>query len=160
MFSNDFRIVALRPVAYAVQRGGAYKQTGVADNIAYRPGADQLPFSRQAQTNGALLLLLLEHSLAGLVMSVSIEASVARGAGVTVVEPVAGLRLHCCAVGSPARRESAASRPCAHNLRRSTRSPAQAIIASRRLAAKCPATIPSSWRGIWCERPATSCRDP
>jgi predicted phage baseplate assembly protein len=84
--SDDFTILPLRPAAYVVQREGAAKEIGIADGVAYPHGPDQLPFSRSPQTGDALYLGF-ETSLARLLISVSIEASMARGAGVKPEDP-------------------------------------------------------------------------
>jgi predicted phage baseplate assembly protein len=89
---DDFTILPLRPAAYVIGRGGILKEIGVADGVAYPPGPDQLPFSRPPQTGDALYLGF-EHTLAQLLMSVSIEASMARGAGVRPEDPP--LRWEC-----------------------------------------------------------------
>jgi predicted phage baseplate assembly protein len=86
MVQEDFTILPLRPAAYVVQRAGAHKEIGVADGIAYPHGPDQLPFGRPPETGDALYLGF-EGSLACLLMSVSIEASMARGAGVKPEDP-------------------------------------------------------------------------
>ena len=89
---EDFTILPLRPAAYVIQRAGTQKEIGVADGIAYPPGPDQLPFSRPPQTGDALYLGF-DDSLASLLVSVSIEASMARGAGVRPEDPP--LRWEC-----------------------------------------------------------------
>src|SRR5262249_39932039 len=78
---DDFTIMPLRPAAYVIERGGAAKEIGIADGVARPAGPDQLPFGRPPQPGDALYLGF-EHSLARLLMSVSMEASMARGAGV------------------------------------------------------------------------------
>jgi predicted phage baseplate assembly protein len=83
---DHFTILPLRPAAYVVQRAGAHKEIGVADGVALPHGPDQLPFGRPPQTGDALYLGF-EGSLARLIMSVSIEASMARGAGVNPEDP-------------------------------------------------------------------------
>jgi predicted phage baseplate assembly protein len=83
---NRFVIPPLLPAAYLVQRGGAAKEIGVADGVAYPTGPDQIPFSRQPQTGDALYLGF-EESLSRLLMRVSMEASMARGAGVKPDDP-------------------------------------------------------------------------
>ena len=83
---EDFLILPLRPAAYVVQRGGASKEIGVADGVAYPAGPDQLPFGRPPQSGDALYLGF-ESSLARLLMRVEIEASMARGAGVRPDDP-------------------------------------------------------------------------
>jgi predicted phage baseplate assembly protein len=89
---QDFTILPLRAAAYVVQRGGALKEIGVADGAASPRGPDQLPFSPTPQAGDALHLGF-EESLACLMMRVSIEASMARGAGVRPEDPP--LRWEC-----------------------------------------------------------------
>ncbi len=84
--SETFIIPPLLPAAYLVQRAGAAKEIGVADGVAYPTGPDQIPFSRQPQTGDALYLGF-EESLSRLLMRVSMEASMARGAGVKPDDP-------------------------------------------------------------------------
>jgi predicted phage baseplate assembly protein len=84
--SETFVIPPLLPAAYVVQRAGAAKEIGVADGVAYPTGPDQIPFSRQPQIGDALYLGF-EESLSRLLMRVSMEASMARGAGVKPDDP-------------------------------------------------------------------------
>ena len=84
--SERFIIPPLLPAAYLVQRAGAAKEIGVADGVAYPTGPDQIPFSRQPQIGDALYLGF-EESLSRLLMRVSMEASMARGAGVKPDDP-------------------------------------------------------------------------
>ncbi len=84
--SETFTVPPLRPAAYLVQRAGAAKEIGVADGIAYPTGSDQIPFSREPQAGDALYLGF-EGSLARLLLRVSMEASMARGAGVRPDDP-------------------------------------------------------------------------
>jgi predicted phage baseplate assembly protein len=84
--SETFTIQPLRPGAYVVQRGGAAKEIGVADGVALPTGPDQIPFSRTPETGDALYLGF-DGSLARLLMRVSMEASMARGAGVKPDDP-------------------------------------------------------------------------
>jgi len=83
---ETFTIKPLLPAAYLVQRAGAAKEIGVADGIAYPTGPDQIPFSRQPQTGDALYLGF-EESVSRLLMRISMEASMARGAGVKPDDP-------------------------------------------------------------------------
>ena len=83
---DDFTILPLRPAAYVVQRAGAHREIGVADGVAYPQGPDQLPFGRPPESGDALYLGF-EEDLARLLISVSIEASMARGAGVKPEDP-------------------------------------------------------------------------
>ncbi len=84
--SERFIIPPLLPAAYLVQRAGAAKEIGVANGVAYPTGPDQIPFSRQPQIGDALYLGF-EESLSRLLMRVSMEASMARGAGVKPDDP-------------------------------------------------------------------------
>jgi predicted phage baseplate assembly protein len=83
---QTFTILPLRPSAYVVSREGTLKEIGVADGVAYPHGSDQLPFSRSPQSGDALYLGF-EGSLRRLLMSVAMEASMARGAGVKPEDP-------------------------------------------------------------------------
>jgi predicted phage baseplate assembly protein len=83
---EDFTIAPLRPVAYAIERAGAAKEIGVADGVAYPHGPDRIPFG-QPPAVGDALYLGFEESIARLVLQVSIEASMARGAGVRPEDP-------------------------------------------------------------------------
>jgi predicted phage baseplate assembly protein len=83
---SAFTIPAARPVAYAVQRDGGTKQVGVAEGVARPSGPDQLAFGRPPQVGDALYLGF-EESLGRLALRVSIEASMARGAGVNPEDP-------------------------------------------------------------------------
>jgi predicted phage baseplate assembly protein len=83
---EDFTIAPVRPVAYAIERGGRAKEIGVADGIAYPHGPDRIPFG-QPPVVGDALYLGFEESIARLVLQVSIEASMARGAGVRPEDP-------------------------------------------------------------------------
>jgi predicted phage baseplate assembly protein len=83
---QSFTISPLRPAAYVIERAGAQKEIGVADGVAYPHGPDQLPFGRPPQVGDALYLGF-ESSLAKLLLQVSIEASMARGAGVNPEDP-------------------------------------------------------------------------
>jgi predicted phage baseplate assembly protein len=83
---EDFTIAPLRPIAYAIERAGAAKEIGVADGVAYPHGPDRIPFG-QPPAVGDALYLGFEESIARLVLEVSIEASMARGAGVRPEDP-------------------------------------------------------------------------
>jgi predicted phage baseplate assembly protein len=83
---EDFTIAPLRPVAYAIERAGAAKEIGVADGVAFPHGPDRIPFG-QPPAVGDALYLGFEESIARLVLEVSIEASMARGAGVRPEDP-------------------------------------------------------------------------
>ena len=83
---NEFTIVPVRPAAYAVERAGTIREVGVADGVAYLHGPDRIPFA-QPPVVGDALYLGFEESIARLLMQVSIEASMARGAGVRPEDP-------------------------------------------------------------------------
>jgi predicted phage baseplate assembly protein len=83
---DEFTIAPLRPAAYAVERAGAVKEIGVADGTAYPHGPDRIPFG-QPPAVGDALYLGFEDSIARLLMEISIEASMARGAGVRPEDP-------------------------------------------------------------------------
>jgi predicted phage baseplate assembly protein len=83
---EDFTIAPLRPVAYAIERAGVAKEIGVADGVAYPHGPDRIPFG-QPPAVGDALYLGFEESIARLLLQVSIEASMARGAGVRPEDP-------------------------------------------------------------------------
>jgi len=83
---EPFTIAPLRPAAYAIERAGAVKEIGVADGVAHPHGPDRIPFA-QPPAVGDSLYLGFEHSTARLLMLVSIDASMARGAGVSPDDP-------------------------------------------------------------------------
>jgi predicted phage baseplate assembly protein len=83
---DDFTIEPLRPAAYVIERAGAAKEIGVADGVAYPHGPDQLPFA-QPPVVGDALYLGFESTIGRLLMQVTIEASMARGAGVNPEDP-------------------------------------------------------------------------
>jgi predicted phage baseplate assembly protein len=83
---EDFTIPPIRPVAYLVERGGTFKDVGVAKGAARPQGPDQLPFGSPPAVGDALYLGF-DESLGRLLMGVEIEASMARGAGVDPEDP-------------------------------------------------------------------------
>jgi len=83
---DDFAIEPLRPAAYVVERAGAAKEIGVADGVAHPHGPDRVPFDQPPKVGDALYLGF-EESIARLLVQVSIEASMARGAGVRPEDP-------------------------------------------------------------------------
>jgi predicted phage baseplate assembly protein len=83
---EDFTIPAARPEAYVLQRGGQYKDIGVAKGYAKPRGADQLAFGNPPQ-KGDALYLGFEEPIGRLMMQVEMEASQARGAGVNPDDP-------------------------------------------------------------------------
>ncbi|MEA2293310.1 MAG: hypothetical protein QOE86_949 [Solirubrobacteraceae bacterium] len=83
---EDFTIPALRPAAYVLQRGGQYRDVGLADGVARPQGADQLAFGNPPQVGDAIYLGF-EEPIGRLVLQVDMEASQARGAGVDPEDP-------------------------------------------------------------------------
>ncbi len=83
---EEFTIAPLRPAAYALERAGTVRDVGVADGAAHPHGADRIPFG-QPPVLGDALYLGFEESIARLLVQVSIEASMARGAGVRPEDP-------------------------------------------------------------------------
>lgn len=83
---EPFTIEPLRPAAYVVERAGAAREIGVADGVAHPHGPDRIPFDQPPKVGDALYLGF-EESLARLLVEVSIDASMARGAGVRPEDP-------------------------------------------------------------------------
>jgi predicted phage baseplate assembly protein len=83
---DDFAIAPLKPAAYVIERAGAVKEVGVADGVAHPHGPDQIPFAQPPRTGDALYLGF-DQSIGRLLVQVSIEASMARGAGVRPEDP-------------------------------------------------------------------------
>ena len=84
--TEDFTIPAVRPVAYAVKRGGEVKDVGVAGGVARPQGGDQLAFGSPPAVGDALYLGF-EVPLARMVVQVDVDCSQARGAGVDPENP-------------------------------------------------------------------------
>ena len=83
---DDFEIPPIAPAVYVIGRAGDLKEIGLADGVAYPHGSDRLPFAQRPRVGDALYLGF-EPSIARLVMQVSLEASMARGAGVNPEDP-------------------------------------------------------------------------
>ena len=83
---EDFAIAPVRPAAYVIERAGAAKEIVVADGTAHPHGPDRIPFDQPPKVGDALYLGF-EPSIARLLVQVSIEASMARGAGVRPEDP-------------------------------------------------------------------------
>jgi predicted phage baseplate assembly protein len=83
---EDFTIPPVRPAAYVLQRGGQFRDVGLADGIARPQGGDQLAFGNPPQVGDALHLGF-EEPIGRLVLQVEMEASMARGAGVDPEDP-------------------------------------------------------------------------
>ncbi len=75
-----------RPSAYAVLRGGAVKDVGVASGRAKPTGTDRAPFASPPQVGDALLLGFA-HPIGRLIVQVELDCSHARGAGVDPEDP-------------------------------------------------------------------------
>jgi predicted phage baseplate assembly protein len=84
--TEPFTIAPLRPVSYVIERAGAAREIGVMDGVAHPHGPDRIPFG-QPPAVGDALYLGFEQSTARLVVQVSLEASMARGAGVRPEDP-------------------------------------------------------------------------
>src|SRR6202008_4198658 len=84
---EDFTIPTAQPAAYVLQRTGqAPKNVGVADGEARPQGSDQLAFGSPPQAGDALYIGF-EAPLDRLILQIDMEASQARGAGVTPEDP-------------------------------------------------------------------------
>ena len=84
--SEYFEIPAARPNAYAVEKGGAVKNVGVASGTAKPKGEDQRPFGTPPAVGDALYLGF-DTSLARILLQVDVDCSQARGAGVDPEDP-------------------------------------------------------------------------
>jgi predicted phage baseplate assembly protein len=83
---QDFIIPPARPVAYAVKRGGAVKDVGVANGVAKPKGPDQNAFGSPPAAGDALYLGF-DVPLANILLEVDVDCSQARGAGVDPEDP-------------------------------------------------------------------------
>ena len=83
---DDFTIPAAKPAAYVLQRGGQVKDVGVADGEARPQGADQLAFGNPPAVGDALHIGF-DEPIGRLVLQVDVDASPARGAGVSPEDP-------------------------------------------------------------------------
>ena len=83
---EDFTIPAARPAAYVLQRGGQAKDVGVAKGVARPQGADQLPYGSPPAVGDALYIGF-DEPIGRLLMSIDVDASQARGAGVNPEDP-------------------------------------------------------------------------
>jgi predicted phage baseplate assembly protein len=84
--SEDFTIPPARPIAYAVKRGGAVKDVGVATGVAKPKGADQAAFGTPPKAGDALYIGF-DVSLANMLLEIDVDCSTARGAGVDPEDP-------------------------------------------------------------------------
>ena len=83
---EDFTIPVAQPAAYVLQRGGQVKDVGLADGEARPQGADQLAFGNPPAVGDALHIGF-EEPVGRLVIRVDVDASPARGAGVSPEDP-------------------------------------------------------------------------
>jgi predicted phage baseplate assembly protein len=83
---EDVTIPALRPAAYVLVRGGQTHDVGLAGGEARPAGGDRLPFGDPPKVGDALHLGF-DAALARLVLTVRVDASPARGAGVDPEDP-------------------------------------------------------------------------
>ena len=84
--TEDFTIPPARPTAYAVKRGGAVKDVGVAGGIAKPKGPDQTAFGSPPKAGDALYIGF-DVPLANMLLEVDVDCSQARGAGVDPEDP-------------------------------------------------------------------------
>ena len=84
--TEDFTIPPARPIAYAVKRGGAVKDVGVANGVAKPKGPDQNAFGSPPAAGDALYLGF-DVPLANILLEVDVDCSQARGAGVDPEDP-------------------------------------------------------------------------
>jgi predicted phage baseplate assembly protein len=84
--AEDFTIPPARPVYYAVKRGGAVKDVGVANGVAKPKGADQHAFGSPPKAGDALYVGF-DVPLANILLELDVDCSQARGAGVDPEDP-------------------------------------------------------------------------
>jgi predicted phage baseplate assembly protein len=84
--AEDFTIAPLRPSAYVLTRDRQVKNVAVADGVAKPHAGEQLAFGSPPQPGDALHLGF-DAPIGRLLMSVDVEASQARGAGVEPADP-------------------------------------------------------------------------
>ncbi|HUA07348.1 MAG TPA: putative baseplate assembly protein [Solirubrobacteraceae bacterium] len=84
--AEPFTIAPLRPASYVIERVGAAREIGVMDGVAHPHGPDRIPFAQPPEVGDAFYLGF-EQSIARLLVQVSLEASMARGAGVRPEDP-------------------------------------------------------------------------
>jgi predicted phage baseplate assembly protein len=84
--SDTFTIEPVRASVYLVFRGGQFRTVGMANGTARPQGSDQLAFGRPPEVGDALYLGF-DGDISRLVIEVSIDGSMARGAGVDPDDP-------------------------------------------------------------------------
>jgi predicted phage baseplate assembly protein len=83
---DDFVVPAMRPAALVLYRGRDYRSVALADGVAHPQGGDQLAFGNPPQVGDAMYLGF-EEPLSRLMLQIDMEASQARGAGVSPEDP-------------------------------------------------------------------------
>ncbi len=84
--TEDYTIEPLRPSAYVLSRDGGVKNVAVSEGVAKPHGSEQLAFGSPPRP-GDGLYLGFDAQIGRLLMSVDVEASQARGAGVDPTDP-------------------------------------------------------------------------
>jgi predicted phage baseplate assembly protein len=84
--TEDYTIQPLRPAAYVLSRDGQVKNVAVADGVAKPHGSEQLAFGSPPRPGDALYLGF-DAPIGRLLLSIDVEASQARGAGVDPTDP-------------------------------------------------------------------------
>ncbi|MEA2234560.1 MAG: hypothetical protein QOD83_4376 [Solirubrobacteraceae bacterium] len=84
--TEDFTIAPLRPAAYVLSRDAQVKNVAVADGVAKPYGGEQLAFGSPPRPGDALHLGF-DAPIGRLLLSIDVEASQARGAGVDPTDP-------------------------------------------------------------------------
>lgn len=84
--TEDFTIEPLRPAAYVLSRDAQVKNVAVADGVAKPHGSEQLAFGSPPRPGDALHLGF-DAPIGRLLLSIDVEASQARGAGVDPTDP-------------------------------------------------------------------------
>jgi len=84
--TEDFTIEPLRPAAYVLSRDAQVKNIAVAEGVAKPHGSEQLAFGSPPRPGDALHLGF-DAPIGRLLLSIDVEASQARGAGVDPTDP-------------------------------------------------------------------------
>ncbi len=84
--NDDFEILPMRPMAYAIEKTRTVKQVGVASGTAKPKGEDQRPFGTPPEAGDALYLGF-DDPLARILLQIEVDCSQARGAGVDPEDP-------------------------------------------------------------------------
>jgi predicted phage baseplate assembly protein len=92
--SEDFVIPTAHPIAYAVKRDGNVKDVGVAGGVARPKGGDQHAFGSPPKVGDALYLGF-DETLLRTVLSIDVDCSQARGAGIDPEDPPLRWEVSC-----------------------------------------------------------------